>query len=142
MNIEIIKVGSTETKNQEDKASEKLAAKAVAASSNLPSGATSCTCPPENRQSRWAAQEHMEWIRFNLDPNYPYLINEVSEGLENTKFESSAAELSDNASDTGSEPEGEEEEVNAGVPSGVLALWQILRDDSSNENEEDVTENY
>ena len=155
MNFEIFKTSTSDIQlTHEERTNEKSDSEADTGASgqtDLPSGALSCTCPPENHLSvqiqdhqRWAAQEHMEWIRYNLDPYYPFYGNEERDDAEDgarpglQTEASEPEELSGEDSDTGSESDVDEEDDDDTVPPGILALLQMLRGDDDDDGAIDV----
>ena len=71
----------------------------------------------EEERYQWAVQEQMEWFRYNLDPYYPYY-NQPEQlpiaPVEQVRIRKEEEELSENRNS---------------VPSGILAILQMLRGD-------------
>lgn len=162
MNFENYKTNSVEDKTTDETTNQTSANQADTASyeyNELPSGVINCTCPPQHHLNvqiqedhSWAAEEHMEWLRFNLDPYYPLLNNQVRADEAQMRSEPVSTESSDDlptgdSSDSESEADDDDDQQ---VPSGVMALWQMLRDDDvgvvvdvdENNNEVDMNNNY
>jgi len=72
----------------------------------------------QEERYQWALQEQLEWARYNMDPYYPYY--NQTEQLPPAPVEQEEV------------VESEEENRNS-VPSGIRAIWQMLRDDEEEE---------
>jgi hypothetical protein len=80
----------------------------------------------QDERHQWALREQLEWARYNMDPYYPYY--NQTEQLPPAPVEQ--AEV----------VESEEEHRNS-VPSGIRAIWQMLRDDEEEEESCDQNNN-